>query len=62
VNDAPLFIDYTPARYFIRNPNVARTRGLYESLIDQMEAIVYPIRQNRGVNRGYRDPYFRPDG
>ncbi len=62
VNDAPLFIDYTPARYFVRNPNVARTRGLYESLIDQMEATVYPVRQNRGVNRGYRDPFFRPDG
>jgi mono/diheme cytochrome c family protein/glucose/arabinose dehydrogenase len=62
VNDAPLFIDYTPARYFIRNPNVARTRGLYESLIDQMEATIYPVRQNRGVNRGYRDPFFRPDG
>ncbi len=62
VNDAPLFIDYTPARYFIRNPNVARTRGLYESLIDQMDATVYPVRQNRGVNRGYRDPFFRPDG
>lgn len=62
VNDAPLFVDYTPARYFVRNPNVARTRGLYESLIDQMDATVYPIRQNRGVNRGYRDPYFRADG
>jgi len=62
VNDSPLFVDYTPARYFVRNPNVARTRGLYESLIDQMEAVVYPVRQNRGVNRGYRDPYFRPDG
>ena len=59
VNDAPLFIDYTPARYFLRNPNAARTRGLYESLIDQMDATVYPIRPNRGVNRGYRDPYFR---
>ena len=62
VNDAPLFIDYTPARYFVRNPNVARTRGLYESLIDQLDATVYPVRQNRGVNRGYRDPFFRPDG
>jgi mono/diheme cytochrome c family protein/glucose/arabinose dehydrogenase len=62
VNDAPLFVDYTPARYFLRNPNAARTRGLYESLIDQMDAVVYPIRQNRGVNRGYRDPFFRPDG
>jgi mono/diheme cytochrome c family protein/glucose/arabinose dehydrogenase len=62
VNDAPLFVDYTPARYFLRNPNAARTRGLYESLIDQMEATVYPVRQNRGVNRGYRDPFFRADG
>jgi mono/diheme cytochrome c family protein/glucose/arabinose dehydrogenase len=62
VNDAPLFVDYTPARYFLRNPNAARTRGLYESLIDQMAATVYPIRQNRGVNRGYRDPFFRADG
>jgi len=62
VNDAPLFVDYTPARYFVRNPNAARTRGLYESLIDQMEAVVYPVRQNRGVNRGYRDPFFRADG
>jgi putative membrane-bound dehydrogenase-like protein len=62
VNDAPLFVDYTPARYFLRNPNAARTRGLYESLIDQMAATVYPLRQNRGVNRGYRDPFFRADG
>jgi mono/diheme cytochrome c family protein/glucose/arabinose dehydrogenase len=62
VNDAPLFVDYTPARYFLRNPNAARTRGLYESVIDQMDAVVYPVRQNRGVNRGYRDPFFRADG
>jgi mono/diheme cytochrome c family protein/glucose/arabinose dehydrogenase len=62
VNDAPLFVDYTPARYFLRNPNAGRTRGLYESLIDQMEAMVFPVRQNRGVNRGYRDPFFRVDG
>ena len=62
VNDAPLFVDYTPARYFLRNPNAARTRGLYQSLIDQMAATVYPLRQNRGVNRGYRDPFFREDG
>jgi glucose/arabinose dehydrogenase len=29
VNDAPLFVDYTPAQYFLRNPNGVRTRGLY---------------------------------
>src|SRR6188768_879610 len=62
VNDSPLFVDYTPSRYFLRNPNGARTRGLYELLIEQADATVYPVRDNRGVNRGYRDPFFRADG
>lgn len=62
VNDSPLFVDYTPSRYFLRNPNGARTRGLYELLIEQQDATVYPVRDTRGVNRGYRDPFFRPDG
>ncbi|HET7220488.1 MAG TPA: HEAT repeat domain-containing protein, partial [Vicinamibacterales bacterium] len=57
----PLFVDYTPSRYFLRNPNAVRTRGLYELLIEQTDATVYPVRDNRGVNRGYRDPFFRPD-
>ncbi|MEP6917308.1 MAG: PQQ-dependent sugar dehydrogenase, partial [Acidobacteriota bacterium] len=61
VNDSPLYVDYTPSRYFLRNPNGARTRGLYEVLIEQMDATVYPVRNNRGVNRGYRDPFFRAD-
>jgi mono/diheme cytochrome c family protein len=62
VNDSPLFVDYTPAHYYLRNPNGARTRGLYELLIEQMDATVYPVRPTRGVNRGYRDEYFRADG
>ena len=62
VNDSPLFVDYTPSRYFLRNPNGVRTRGLYELLIEQADATVYPVRSNRGVNRGYRDPFFREDG
>ncbi len=62
VNDSPLFVDYTPAHYFLRNPNSARTRGLYELLIEQMDATIYPVRPTRGVNRGYRDPFFRSDG
>ncbi len=61
-NDSPLFVDFTPARYFLRNPNNPRTRGLYESLLEQMDATVYPVRDNRGVNRGYRDELFRADG
>jgi len=62
VNDSPLFVDYTPSRYFLRNPNEVRTRGLYELLIEQQDATIYPVRSNRGVNRGYRDPFFREDG
>ncbi len=62
VNDAPLYVDYTPSSYFLRNPNTVRTRGLYELLIEQADATVYPVRATRGVNRGYRDPLFRPDG
>src|SRR6516164_2559677 len=62
VNDSPLFVDYTPSRYFLRNPNAVRTRGLYELLIEQQDATIYPVRSNRGVNRGYRDPFFREDG
>jgi mono/diheme cytochrome c family protein len=62
VNDAPLFVDYTQSKYLLRNPARGRNRGNYESLIDQMDATLYPVRPNRGVNRGYRDPFFRKDG
>jgi mono/diheme cytochrome c family protein/glucose/arabinose dehydrogenase len=61
VNDAPLFVDYVPARYYVRNPNLVRTRGLYDPLISREDSIVWPIRPTRGVNRGYRDQFFRPD-
>ncbi|MCC7042978.1 MAG: c-type cytochrome [Acidobacteria bacterium] len=62
VNSAPLFTDFTLARYFVRNPNVARTRGLYEPVISIDDAVVWPIRPTKGVNRGYREQFFRPDG
>ena len=62
VNSAPLFADFTLARYFVRNPNAPRTRGLYEPVISIEDATVWPIRPTRGVNRGYRDQFFRPDG
>jgi mono/diheme cytochrome c family protein/glucose/arabinose dehydrogenase len=61
VNDAPLFADFVAPRYYIRNPNAVRTRGLYEPLISREESVIWPIRQTRGVNRGYRDQFFRPD-
>ncbi len=61
-NDQPLFVDVLPAKYFMRNPDVVRTRGLYEPLIDRDSAIVWPVRPTLGVNRGYRKQFFRPDG
>ena len=61
VNDSPLFVDYVSARYYTRNPNLVRTRGLYDSLISREDTIMWPVRQTRGVNRGYRDQFFRSD-
>ena len=62
VNSAPLFTDFTLARYFVRNPNATRTRGLYEPVISIDDAVVWPLRPTKGVNRGYREQFFRPDG
>ena len=61
-NDAPLFADFIAPHYYVRNPHLARTRGLYEPLISREDSTIWPIRQTRGVNRGYRDQFFRPDG
>ena len=61
VNDAPLFVDLVPALYYARNPNLARTRGLYDPLISREESVIWPLRATRGVNRGYRDQFFRED-
>jgi len=61
VNDAPLFADFVAAKYYSRNPNLVRTRGLYEPLLAREDSVVWPVRATRGVNRGYRDQFFRPD-
>ena len=60
-NDAPLFVDYLAASYYARNPNLVRTRGLYDPLISREASVVWPARATRGVNRGYRDQFFRAD-
>ncbi len=62
VNTEALFADIVPASYFMRNPNVVRTRGLYEDLVDPNKTAIWPVRPTRGVNRGYRDELLRPDG
>ena len=61
VNDAPLFVDFVAAKYYARNPNLVRTRGLYDPLISREDSTIWPIRATRGVNRGYRDQFFRAD-
>ncbi|NUR54467.1 MAG: hypothetical protein HOQ29_08470 [Acidobacteria bacterium] len=60
-NDAPLFVDYLAPKYYMRNPSLVRTRGLYDPLITREDSIVWPVRATRGVNRGYRDQFFRAD-
>ena len=58
-NDDPLRIDLFPARYFLRNPNMVRTRGVYEQVTDDLT--VWPVRPNPGVNRGYREGTLHQD-
>ena len=60
-NDAPLFVDYLAPSYYMRNPNLVRTRGLYDPLIAREASVIWPVRATRGLNRGYRDQFFRAD-
>lgn len=62
VNTDPLFTDYIAARYYARNPDLQRTRGLYESLAKQEDSFIWPVHPTLGVNRGYRPEVSRPDG
>ena len=53
-----------PTAYFARNPNLLRTRGSYERLADDDNALntVWPVRPNPGTNRAYQAGIDRPDG
>ena len=55
-NESALHVDLIPAHYFVRHPNLLRTRGSHESLTGQNGELndVWPIRPTRGVNRGYQ--------
>ena len=63
-NSQALNVDLISTRYYLRNPNLARTRGMYESLVDETRDLnaTWPVRPNRGVNRGYQTGQLRPDG
>ena len=43
-NEQPLFVDIVPARYFLRNPNIVRTRGALRDLIEPKDMTVWPVR------------------
>ena len=53
-----------PTRYYMRNPNLLRTRGSYERLADEANVanIVWLIRKNPGTNRAYQLGIDREDG
>ena len=62
-NSSVLHVDFVPTPYFLRNPNLTRTRGSYESLAATNPALntTWPIRTNL-VNRGYQTGVLREDG
>lgn len=62
VNTDPLFVDYVAPEYYVRNPNLVRTEGLYQNLVDQESTMIWPIHPTFGINRGYRKDIFRADG
>lgn len=63
-NESALHVDLIAGEYFTRNPNLLRTRGSYERLAtnDNGLNVVWPVRPNPGINRGYQAGIRRPDG
>jgi mono/diheme cytochrome c family protein/glucose/arabinose dehydrogenase len=63
-NSSALHVDVVPSQYFMRNPALTRTSGSFSFLGaagDDLNA-TWPVRPNRGVNRGYQTGVLRPDG
>jgi mono/diheme cytochrome c family protein/glucose/arabinose dehydrogenase len=63
-NESVLHADLVPTPYYIRNPNLLRTRGSYERLSDDQNVanVVWPVRPNPGTNRAYQVGIDREDG
>jgi mono/diheme cytochrome c family protein len=62
-NSSALSVDLVPTPYYVRNPNLVRMRGSYEFAGDPEELnATFPVRPNRGVNRGYVTGQLRDDG
>jgi mono/diheme cytochrome c family protein/glucose/arabinose dehydrogenase len=63
-NESALHVDLVPTPYYLRNPNLLRTRGSHEMLIDPAGDVnvVWPVRQTPGTNRAYQHGVLREDG
>ncbi len=63
-NESSVHVDFVPTPYFMRNPNLLRTRGSYDALRDDenLVNVVWPARPNPGTNRAYQIGIDRPDG
>ena len=63
-NESALHVDFVPTSYYMRNPNLLRTRGSYDTLEDDTNNLntVWPVRPNPGTNRAYQTGIDRADG
>ena len=63
-NESAVHVDFVPTPYFMRNPNLLRTRGSYEALRDDenLVNVVWPARPTPGTNRAYQFGIRREDG
>lgn len=63
-NESALHVSLLPDEYYARNPNLLRTRGSYERLATDDNAlnVVWPVRPTAGVNRAYQAGIRRADG
>lgn len=63
-NESVLHVDLVPTPYFARNPNLLRTRGSHETLIDVNGDVnfVWPARETPGTNRAYQRGILRENG
>jgi mono/diheme cytochrome c family protein/glucose/arabinose dehydrogenase len=63
-NESSVHVDFVATPYFMRNPNLLRTRGSYEALRDDENAVnvVWPARPTPATNRAYQFGIRREDG
>lgn len=63
-NESVLHVDLVPTPYFARNPNLVRTRGSHEMVIDVNGDVnaVWPARETPGTNRAYQRGILRENG